>query len=322
MKLSIDRNTADSRFVYFALLSPAVQHALHGSTMSAGVPHINLGTFRQLRLIVPTPAAQRRVSEILGAIDDLIENNRRRIEVLEQMAQAIYREWFVHFRYPGHEDSTFVDSPLGPIPDGWEVRPLRAMATLDRTSAQPGRFPHEEFDHFSIPAFDDGALPAVDVGDTIKSGKFLVSTSAVLVSKLNPRIERTWFAEPAADRRSVASTEFLVLRPLLGFSLEFVYLTVRSERFQDRLRALSGGTSTSHQRAKPDDFLEIDVLQPPVSAVLRFTEFSAPQLRMGRTLRVESRQLAALRDLLLPKLVTGQIDVSNLDLDALVDSTA
>src|SRR5690606_37193884 len=73
---------------------------------------------------------QRAVARVLAHFDDLIENNRRRIELLEEMAQAIYREWFVHFRYPGHEDIPLVDSPLGPIPDGWKVVPLVELANV------------------------------------------------------------------------------------------------------------------------------------------------------------------------------------------------
>jgi type I restriction enzyme S subunit len=83
--------------------------------------YINLRDQRRMRITLPPQPLQHQIAEVLGGLDDLIENNRRRIELLEQMAQAIYREWFVRFRYPGHEDATLVDSPLGPIPDGWEV---------------------------------------------------------------------------------------------------------------------------------------------------------------------------------------------------------
>jgi len=199
--------------------------------------YVSLTAQRQLRVAIPPPDVQRRISEPLTAIDDLIENNRRRIEVLERMAQAIYREWFVRFRYPGHEDATFMESPLGPIPKGWEVRPLGEISTLDRAAVQPGRCPAEKFNHYSIPVYDEGQLPVIDSGESIKSGKYIVISPAVLVSKLNPRIERTWFVEPDVERRSVASTEFLVMRPTAGFSLGFTYLAARSEAFQASARS-------------------------------------------------------------------------------------
>ncbi len=297
---------------------------MKGKAAGATVPHLNVEDIRALDVsaLPDDPQLQNFVASALGALDDLIENNRRRIELLEQMAQVIYREWFVHYRYPGHEDATLVDSPLGPIPEGWEIKPLGALATLDRTSVQPRRSPDEAFHHYSIPAFDDGKLPGIEAGETIKSGKFLLAGPAVLVSKLNPRIERTWFVDPVAHCRSVASTEFLVLRPCTGYCLDFLYLLARSAPFQERLRELSGGTSTSHQRAKPDDFLRIDIVAPPTMLAGQLAAAVASPLRMTRVLRIENRQLAGIRDLLLPKLVTGQIDVSGLDLDALTESVA
>jgi type I restriction enzyme S subunit len=295
----------------------AVRSQLVGSAQQ----HFNVGSAKALRVRLPDRAAQDQIASILCALNDLIENNRRRVEVLEEMARAIYREWFIHFRYPGHEGDTFVDSSAGVIPDQWMVTTLGKVAQLDRTSIQPARSPEESFDHYSIPAFDDGQLPAVDAGSTIKSGKFLVSSPAVLVSKLNPRIERKWFVEPGAIRRSVASTEFLVLRTGGLASLEWLYLMIGSESFQQRLRELSGGTSTSHQRAKPDDFLEIETLLPPTDMITRFADVVTPELALTRLIRIENRRLSELRDLLLPKLVTGQIDVSSLDLDRLVEDS-
>jgi len=289
---------------------------------AAAVPGVNRNQLHLLPVRWPDPDTQSRIGLILSTLDVLIENNRRRIALLEQMAQATYEEWFVHFRYPGHDAHCLVGTPLGSIPAGWEGGGLSAIVNLDRTTVHPHRSPDELFDHYSIPAFDNGRLPALDAGDTIKSGKFLLTGPAVLVSKLNPRIERTWLVAPTPDRRSVGSTEFLVLRPTAGISLEFLYLLVRSGSFQERLRELSGGTSTSHQRAKPEDFLGIPVIAPPESLASQIPDLVGPQMSMTRNLRLEIRKLESIRDLLLPKLVTGQIDVSNLDLDVLVDSVA
>ena len=96
----------------------------------AAQPNLSPQLIASLPVWIPLPGVQKRVVHILRSIDDLIENNRRRIEVLEQMAQAIYREWFVRFRYPGHEHATFVDSPLGPIPEGWSVTAVGMLAQI------------------------------------------------------------------------------------------------------------------------------------------------------------------------------------------------
>ena len=140
--------------------------------------------------------------------------------MLEQIAQAIYREWFVHYRYPDHDDGELVESPLGEIPAGWRVARLGEVANLIRRNVQPARSGDADFEHFSIPSFDTAGLPRVEKGDTIRSGKYLVEEPAVLVSKLNPRIPRVWLAQPSSGGRSVASTEFLVLQPRPPWSLD------------------------------------------------------------------------------------------------------
>jgi len=320
MKLTVDPARAEARFVYYWLRSPEAQHTMVGSTISAGVPHINLETFKSLKLRLPPPEEQASIANVLGAIDDLIENNRRRVEVLEEIARTIYREWFVRFRYPGHENVPLVDSALGPIPEGWSIGSLGDLAALDRVNIQPRDSPGELFDHYSIPAFDDGARPVVEPGGAIKSGKYLLSTAAVLVSKLNPRIDRVWFAEPGTEQRSVTSTEFLILRPNERSHLEHLYLLARDPKFREQLTALSGGTSGSHQRAKPADFLKLPVAVAPAAVLDILAKATSDQLRLARQLARQGNKLAGLRDLLLPKLVTGQIDVSHLDLNALTEA--
>ena len=128
-----DADRVHPRFLHYWLLGPDAQGVMRAQTGGATVGHLNVGDIRKLDVApMPTdPHHQTKVAEVLGAIDDLIENNRRRVEVLEEMARAIYREWFVKFRFPGHEHAPMVDSALGPIPEGWEVnRPRFSAATL------------------------------------------------------------------------------------------------------------------------------------------------------------------------------------------------
>lgn len=307
--LTARSGVATDRFVQAALQATDISSWVTG----AAQPKLSQANLRRIVISIPAFSEQVRISHLLDVLDELIQNNRRRIEVLEEMALSIYREWFVHFRYPGHPRKV----ADGDLPGGWEVQPLSAVAALDRTSTQPSKYPGEAFDHYSIPAFDAGKLPVVELGMTIRSVKFVIDKAAVLVSKLNPRISRTWLVDAVTDRRAIASTEFLALRPL-GASLAWLYLTVTAEPFQDRLKALSGGTSTSHQRAKPDDLMVIEVTRPPSELIEAFTAVVQPQLSLIGTLRTQARQLATLRDLLLPRLVSGEIDLSLLDLDELV----
>jgi type I restriction enzyme S subunit len=103
--------------------------AVKGQAIGAAVPGFNLGQLRELHLKVPDVDTQRQIVDVLSTIDDLIQNNRRRIHALEQMVQTIYREWFVHLRFPGHENASLVDSQLGPLPEGWTCSSLGQAAT-------------------------------------------------------------------------------------------------------------------------------------------------------------------------------------------------
>ena len=281
--------------------------------------YVSLTAQRQLRVVVPPVEIQHLIAAPITAIDDLIDNNRRRIEVLEEMAQAIYREWFVHFRFPGHENATFVDSPLGPIPEDWEIAPLSRIAAVTRSTVHPSERPDETFRHYSIPAYDEYRLPVVELGDEIRSGKYEVVEPCVLLSKLNPRIPRTWYFDAVSDIPAVASTEFLVLTTQPGCSLEHIYLSVSAPDFQARLQALTGGTSGSHQRAKPGDVMALELVVPPPEIIDTALFWSAPSLSLQRSLIEQNARLALVRDLLLPRLVSGEIDVSDLDLDAVLE---
>lgn len=128
--LITDPEETDPRYLYYALMQD--RSRLVESAHGAAQQNLSQASIRGFSLRVPEVVEQRRIAGVLTAIDDLIDNNRRRVEVLEEMARAIYREWFVHFRYPGHESVPLADSPLGPIPDGWEARQLDEVASIVR----------------------------------------------------------------------------------------------------------------------------------------------------------------------------------------------
>ena len=121
------------------------QSAIQATSIGAWVtgaaqPKLSQANLREIQICLPPYRDQQLISSILDAMDDLIENNRRRVEVLEEMARAVYREWFVHFRYPGHESATFAGSSLGPIPYGWRVRPVAEVASKQRYAVTGGPF--------------------------------------------------------------------------------------------------------------------------------------------------------------------------------------
>ena len=221
---------------------------------------VTKATLLDVEIPLPPLPTQRKIAAVLSAYDDLIQNNNRRIKILEDMAQTLYQEWFVHFRFPGHENVPMVESPLGPIPLGWKALKYSDVVDLSRKGINPSKFPDEIFAHFSIPAFDSDCMPVLDRGDSIKSSKYLITEECVLVSKLNPHIPRVWLPSLSIEHRSITSTEFLTLKPKFPIDCVFLYNLCRSPEFTAELAVRALGTSHSHQRVKPNDFLGMPVL--------------------------------------------------------------
>ena len=152
-------------------------------------------------------------------------------------------------------------------------------------------------------------MPTMDRGASIKSNKFVVLENCLLLSKLNPRFPRVWLPAPHSGRRAIASTELLVLLPSRVATREYLYQLCLSAPFMEAFASRVTGTSSSHQRVKPEDLLSIDVAFPPEPIIKAFTERIRPLLRRIQTNRQEELTLAAIRDTLLTKLLCGEIKV-------------
>jgi type I restriction enzyme S subunit len=322
-----DPTRLSDRYLKFYFDSPGFQR-LFETWGHKGSTRAYLGITAQLDLpiVLPPMAEQRAIAYILGTLDDNIELNRRMSETLEAMARALFKSWFVDFdpvrakaegRDPGLPQpladlfpSRLVDSELGEIPVGWTVERFGNVVEQLRDNESPLASPDVQFRHFSIPAFDDGQWPRTELGASIKSQKSRVPPGAVLLSKLNPEIERVWLADVEANDRAVCSTEFLVLDPRPPYGRSYAYCVMRSPEFRRQLESLVTGTSKSHQRAHAAAILGLGVVKAKDPLPEQFERMAAPLLERSLECRRESRTLAALRDTLLPKLVSGEIRVN------------
>ena len=283
-----------------------------------------------LELELPPPDEQAAIADIFDLIEDKIEQNRRTGRALEGLARATFKAWFVDFEpvkakaagstsFPRMPSAAFTalpdrltESPLGPVPQGWEVQTIGAVTTLSKQQIEPQDHADELFEHFSIPAYDEGQNPVVELGGGIMSQKFVVMSGCVLLSKLNPRIPRVWIPAPANGRRQIASTEFLVAVPRPGWPREFLYCLFQQADFRDSLAQSASGTSNSHQRVRPSDLLARPLIVPPKSIVAAFADQVVPEMALREALQAESSKLAALRDYLLPRLLSGRVRVRSL----------
>ena len=202
-----------------------------------------------------------------------------------------------------------VASELGEIPEGWGFGSFSEVVIQLRDNESPATSSDTIFSHFSIPAYDEGQMPRRELGESIKSAKTRVPTNVVLLSKLNPEIERVWLVDVVHGERSICSTEFLVLRPQPPFQLSYVYCLARSPLFRQQMESLVTGTSKSHQRAPAVAILSLGAVIPPARVIETFEVCAFELLSRGAIIRRESHALAAQRDALLPKLVSGEVKV-------------
>lgn len=275
---------AETRFLMYALQAADIRAYLTGSTM----PKLTQSNLNRIPVPAPKPEVQCTISSVLGSLDDKISLNRRTNETLEAKAASIF-------------DSMFSSEETGPVGE---------VITASRDLIDPQEDPDEQYDHHSIPAFDVGRAPSVEVGSEIKSAKFVVFGDSVLVSRLNPAVPRVWLPAPSAARRPICSTEFLVARPKGGLEeREFIFGLFRSRQFLEGIKGRATGTSNSHQRVRPDDLLEIICTIGAPERRREYSRLVRPLLERVRVNVSEISMLTATRDSLLPRLVSGEIRV-------------
>lgn len=309
------RGLIEPRYLCYAYLGPQFQEVIRQHTLSgATVDRIPVGEMPNWPILLPSLETQRAVLSVLNSIDGLIENNRRRIEVLEEMARAIYREWFVKFRFPGHQDVRLVNSELGLTPEGWDL-----VAASDVLLINPRIKLDKGVSH-----------PFINMGDLSEKGmscrpseyrsggsgsKFVVGDT--LFSRITPCLQngKTGLVQTLGDSEvGRGSTEFIVLRGRLVGSA-YTYCLARNEHFRAYAEASMSGAS-GRQRVRNECFDSYMIAVPPRELAQQFEQASQPMFAQIRILTDETLTLVRLRDRLLPKLVTGQIDVSGLDLEA------
>ncbi len=302
--MQIDPAQACERFVMYSLIADPHRKALanlgHGST----VPRVFKEDILDFEIPMPGVETQRRVGSVLGSLDDLIENNRRRIEVLEEMARLLYREWFVHFRFPGHGDVEMVDSDLGPIPEGWEVSLLGEACSLVM-----GQSPRSEYYN------DIGEGLPFHQGVTDFGSRFPTHTKWTTVDKRVAEPGDVLFSVRApVGRINVASDRLVVGRGLSAIRAmdgnQNFLLTQLKEQFAVE-DSIGGGTIFNAVTKK--DMESIQLLKPISSVVEAFEAVAGPMADLIANLCRLNLVLRETRDLLLPRLVSGELDVSELD---------
>ncbi|MFN9808338.1 MAG: restriction endonuclease subunit S [Deltaproteobacteria bacterium] len=308
----VPNERVDADYLYYALTTRRDELKRLGS-VGTRTPIVNKSVFSALRIPVPPLAEQRRIAGILSAYDDLIENCERRIRVLDEMARALYREWFVLFRYPGHEKTPLVDSTLGRIPKGWEVRPVSESFEIlgggTPSRKEPDYWTDGTVEWFSPTHLTSAGTMFMDTSGERITERGLAESSAKLFPAMSVMMTSRATIGAIAINTTPACTNqgFITCIPNERMPLLSLFHWLRSNvpLFE---RMASGATFKEISRGV---FRTIDVLLPASTLIQRFENVARPMADESLSLQRSLGNLRKTRDLLLPRLLSGELSVDD-----------
>ena len=316
---------ADPGYVYYLAKSDLIRKPAEKSMSGAsGRQRADLNSIKNVEVPAPTLYIQRKIAAILSAYDNLIENNLRRIRILEEMAQALYREWFVHFRFPGHEKVRFVDSPLGKIPEGWAISSLGDYISV----IESGKRPRGGVKGITSGVPSIGAENIIGIGkhdftkekyipvDFFKSmNKGIVQHGDVALYKDGAYIGRsTYLRDGYPYERCCVNEHVFIIRTTgdrLTQNMLYAWLQHPDTIKQIRLKNANAAQPGINQKAVKS----LKIIVPPKHLTVKYDSIVEPIFKEIVCLAKKNIVLKSTRDLLLPKLISGELDVSELDID-------
>ena len=309
------KKKADARFTYYLTSSDAVVlPAINSMTGASGRQRAGKRFIQRLKLNLPDLPTQERIADILSAYDDLIEANNRRIELLEQAAQELYREWFVRFRFPGHENVEFEDG----LPENWSyVRFGKAIEIIDgdRGVYYPKQ---EEF-------YPEGDCLFLNAGNVTAKG-FDFSSCSYITKEKDAILRKgklqhgdvvlttrgtvgnvAFYNETMTFSEMRINSGMVILRNLGVVSTEYIYTALRHEYLQKLMTLYASGSAQPQLPIK--DMKRMKIIKPDAKTMERFTEMSADIYNQISLLIMKNQTLAKQRDMLLPRLMSGKLEV-------------
>ena len=300
----------DHRFLYYSFRNIGLLRGFDQYFTGATIKHLPGEKLAKVEVPIPPLPIQRRIAGILSAYDDLIENSQRRIKILEEMARRLYREWFVQFRFPGHEDCQFVDSPLGAIPKGWEVKRLGEMAVINRAQINARNVP-ERLRYIDIASVSPGRIDSITdylFTDAPGRARRIVVHGDVLWSCVRPN-RRSHAQVMHPEDNTIASTGFAVLTAM-KVPFTFLYQATTTDEFVAYLT--NNATGAAYPAVTAPTFENAKLVFPATELIHLFGELTIPMAEEVHVIQRQVENLRRTRDLLLPRFLSGQIDVEAL----------
>lgn len=314
----------DNKFLYNWLRSDYGYKVLWTTAIGSAQPALTLDSLRKIEVKLPPIETQQKISSILSAFDDLIENNSRRIAILEEMARRIYRDWFVHFKYPSHENDELVDSgtELGEIPEGWEVLKLGDVLTKLESGNRPKG---------GVSQYDYG-MPSVGAENVLGVGKYdyskekyvpkefyeemnkgLVEDYDVLIYKDGASLGRvSIFGDGFPHSELCINSHAYLVRTDKTCSQAYLYFWMDSPLIESTIR--NSNTNAAQPGINMGDVRGFQLLIPSKKVLRKFDKIGEPIVSEIFHLAKKNQRLKETRDLLLPKLISGKIDVGEMEL--------
>jgi type I restriction enzyme S subunit len=324
IRVRLNPDSANPRFYYYLFRSPQGRALISSIVTGAVVSGIRGSELVLLKVPKPPLPTQHKIAAILSPYDDLIENNTRRIKILEEMAQIIYRQWFIEFQFPGHENVRMVESELGLIPQGWDIKRIDEVAQLHRGKS-----------YRSENLVEDGeGLPFLNLKNIDREGGFrsdglkwydgkfketqVATSNDIIMALTDMTQERRIVARSArvpnlGHEKYVFSMDLLKIKPDELIQIDFLYALLRYSSFAEKLKEYANGTTVLH--LSPSHVQSSKLVLPPSEVRQRYAEIAKSLHQQSDLLQKKNINLRQTRDLLLPRLISGELDVSELDID-------
>lgn len=300
--IDVDADMLDADFLYYLLTQPMLVEALHAiaEQSTSAYPSIKPSDIEDLEIDVPDLATQKKIADILGSLDRKIAQNTEVNENLAEQTRAVFKAWFVDYEPFG-----------GTAPSDWHPSTLGQIAEIKTDSWSPAKNPDVVVEHYSIPAFDEQHYPVFEIAYGIKSNKYILNSNSVMISKLNPDTKRIW-RPMCLSAHPVCSTEFIVYEAKKQEQRDYIYSILDSVPFLNHLCSHTTGSTNSRQRATPKSTLDFALCLPSDSVIEDFCQIVTPMYDLIAANIVENQSLAKARDSLLPRLMSGELDVFDL----------
>lgn len=299
-----DSDKTDVRFVKYYI--DTIKLHMQGISKGTTQDNLSLDKLLSFNFLTPPLITQRKIADILSNYDRLIENNTRRIKILEEIARSLYDEWFVKFRFPGYEQTKIVDSELGLIPEGWQVETLGNVCNIVM-----GQSPKSEF-YNEIGAGLPFHQGVTNFGDRFPTDK----TYCTALNRIAEAGDILFSVRAPVGRINITTKRIIVGRGVSAIrsKLEkqaFLFQQLK-QKFQEEDLI---GCGTIFKSVTKEDMHGIKIIVPPSLLIDKFEEIVQSIFRSIEVLTTKNNNLRQTRDLLLPKLISGEIDVENLDIE-------